>query len=326
MIEAAEQLGYAVLTAEGTEVNSTSTEGFQNALSIAEEADTVIFFGGIDNSIEEESLDRTQIDWPGIQEELIIRLAEIEKPLTIVQFGGGQIDDSQLLSNENVRAIVWVGYPNQAGGAGVFEILTGKVAPAGRLPITQYPKGYVDEVPMTDMNLRPGSNNPGRTYRWYDDAVLPFGFGLHYTTFKVSWGKKSFGPYNIASLTKGDRADLNVVDRFSLKVTNTGRVTSDYVALVFASAADVGPQPAPIKTLVGYTRAAAIKPGETRKVDIEVTVASLTRGLPDGGVVLYPGKYTLHVDVDQDYPTAGFTIKGKPEVIERFPLPGNKTA
>jgi beta-D-xylosidase 4 len=175
---------------------------------------------------------------------------------------------------------------------------------------------------MTDMNLRPGPNNPGRTYRWYDDAVLPFSFGLHYTTFKVSWGKKGFGPYNTASLTKGDRADLNVVDTFSLAVTNTGDVTSDYVALVFASAPDVGPQPAPIKTLVGYTRAMAIKPGETRKVDIEVTVASLTRGLSDGSVVLYPGKYTLHVDVDQDYPTAGFTIRGRLQVIERFPLPG----
>ncbi|KAL2825846.1 Exo-1,4-beta-xylosidase bxlB [Aspergillus cavernicola] len=243
MIEAAEQLGYTVLTVQGTEINTTSTDGFEDALSAAQEADMVIFFGGMDNGIEEESLDRTRIDWPGNQEDLILRLAETGKPLTVVQFGGGQLDDSQLLSKSNIGAIVWVGYPSQAGGVGVFDILTGNVAPAGRLPITQYPKSYVDEIPMTDMNLRPGPNNPGRTYRWYDDSVLPFGFGLHYTTFKVSWAKKNFGQYDSASLTNGDRADLNTLDTFSLTVTNTGDVTSDYVALVFASAPDVGPQP-----------------------------------------------------------------------------------
>ncbi|KAL4914623.1 glycosyl hydrolase family 3 C-terminal domain-containing protein [Aspergillus aurantiobrunneus] len=325
MIEAAQQLGYTVLTAQGTGMNSTSSEGFEEALGIAAEADAVVFFGGIDNSIEE-SLDRTRIDWPGNQEELILALGEAGKPLTVVQFGGGQVDDAQLLSRETVGAIVWVGYPSQAGGAGVFDVLTGKVAPAGRLPITQYPKGYVDEVPMTDMNLRPGDNKPGRTYRWYDGAVLPFGFGLHYTTFNVSWAKTDFGSFEIASLTDGDRPDLNVVDTFSLAVTNTGDVASDYVALVFASAPDAGPQPAPIKTLVGYTRASQIKPGEMRKVDVEVTVAPLTRGRSDGSVVLYPGTYTLLVDVNEDYPTAAFEITGRPQIVERFPLPGNSTA
>ncbi|KAL3471042.1 Exo-1,4-beta-xylosidase bxlB [Aspergillus californicus] len=326
MIEAAEKLGYSVVTATGTEINSTDSDGFEDAMSVAQEADSVIFFGGIDNSVEDESLDRTRIDWPGNQEELILRLAGLGKPFTVVQFGGGQLDDSQLLSNKNVGAIVWVGYPSQAGGDGVFDILTGKVAPAGRLPITQYPKEYVDEVPMTDMNLRPGPNNPGRTYRWYDDAVIPFGYGLHYTTFKVTWARKHGKEYNIAALTRGDRPDLNVVDTFSLAVTNTGDVASDYVTLVFASAPNVGPQPAPIKTLVGYDRASQIKPGETRNVDIVVNVGSLTRGLEDGSVVLYPGRYELLVDVGKNYPTSGFTISGRPNVIERFPLAGNRTA
>ncbi len=326
MIEAAKQLGYTVLAAQGTEMDSTSEDGFEDALNIAAEADAVIFFGGIDNSIEEESLDRTSIDWPGNQQDLILQLAEVGKPLTVVQFGGGQVDDSQLLSADNVGAIVWVGYPSQAGGTAVFDILTGKVAPAGRLPVTQYPKEYVDEIPMTDMNLRPGTDNPGRTYRWYDEAVLPFGYGLHYTTFNVSWAKKDFGSYDSASLTKGEQPHLNVVDTFSLAVTNTGGTVSDYVALIFASSADAGPQPAPIKTLVGYTRASGIKPGETRKVDVEVTVAPLTRGRSDGGVVLYPGKYTLLVDVNEENPTSGFSIKGHPQVIERLPLSTNGTA
>ncbi|RDW68832.1 putative beta-xylosidase [Aspergillus mulundensis] len=326
MIEAAAALGYNVLTAQGTEVNSTSTDGFADALNIAAQADAVIFFGGIDLTIEEESLDRTRIDWPGNQEDVILELADTGKPLTVVQFGGGQVDDSALLASDGVGAIIWVGYPSQSGGAGVFDVLTGKVAPAGRLPITQYPKAYVDEVTMTDMNLRPGPNNPGRTYRWYEDAVLPFGYGLHYTTFNVSWAKSEFGPYDASTLAAGDYPDSNVVDTFSLAVTNTGNVPSDYVALVFASAPDVGPETGPIKVLVGYSRASEIRPGETRKVDVEVTVAPLARGTEDGRVVLYPGKYTLLVDVNENYPTAAFEITGDVQVLEEFPLPGNGTA
>ncbi|KAL4804619.1 Exo-1,4-beta-xylosidase bxlB [Aspergillus unguis] len=324
IIEAAESLGYTVLTARGTEINSTSEEGFDEALSIAAEADSVIFFGGIDNTIEEESLDRTEINWPGNQEELILLLAE-STPLVVVQFGGGQVDDSQLVASDNVHAIVWAGYPGQAGGDAVFDILTGKAAPAGRLPITQYPRSYVNEVPMTDMNLQPGENSPGRTYRWYEDAVFPFGYGLHYTTFNISWAKKAFGPYDASSLVTGTYPDTNVVDTFSLAVTNTGDVASDYVALVFISATDVGSQPAPIKVLAGYERASQIKPGETRKVDVEVKVAPLTRGLEDGSVVLFPGEYTLLVDVGEEYPTAGFEITGEKQVLDRLPLPRNGT-
>ncbi|KAL4972278.1 Exo-1,4-beta-xylosidase bxlB [Aspergillus desertorum] len=312
MIEAAEKLGYGVLTAQGTEINSTSTDGFADAVNIAAEADAVIFFGGIDNTIEEESLDRIFLDWPGNQEELILEPAETGKPLTVAQFGGGQVDDSSLLASDSVGAIVWVGYPSQSGGTGIFDVLT----------VSQ---SYADEIPRTNMNLRPGTGNPGRTYRWYEEDVLPFGFGLHYTTFNVSWAKV-FGPYDAATLAEGDHPDSNVVDTFSLAVTNTGDVASDYVALVFASASEVGSQPAPVKTLAGYNRASLIKPGETRRVDVEVTVALLTRGTEDGRVVLYPGRYTLLVDVDQDYPTSEFGITGNAQVVEELPLPDNDTA
>ncbi|KAL4924133.1 putative beta-xylosidase [Aspergillus undulatus] len=325
MIEAASALGYNVLTAQGTEINSTSEDGFEEALAIVSNADSVIFFGGIDNTIEEESLDRTSISWPGNQEQLILSLADtVSNPLTVVQFGGGQVDGSALLENDNIGAIVWAGYPAQSGGEGVFDILTGKVAPAGRLPITQYPASYIDEVPMTDMNLRPGENNPGRTYRWYEDAVLPFGFGLHYTSFNISWSTDDFGTYESGSLVDGATPHLNLVETFSLAVTNTGPVTSDYVALVFVSAPDVGPQPAPIKTLVGYTRASSIEPGETRKVDVDVTVGALVRGREDGSVVLYPGEYQLVVDVGEEYPTSRFEIEGEEQVTEVFPLPGGE--
>lgn len=358
MIWGAEHHGYQVRYAKGTGINSQSTAGFADAMSAAKDADVVIFAGGIDNSIESEGMDRNAIAWPGNQLDLIHKLSKLDKPMAVVQFGGGQVDDSSLLSDAGVNALLWAGYPSQAGGAAVFDILTGTVAPAGRLPVTQYPADYVHEVPMTDMDLRPSADNPGRTYRWYDNAVIPFGFGRHYTTFDVCWAKHKMRPYNTAALVhfhshshpgppatappappdmappgSPDTArpgppgtpppgppDTAPFDTFTLDVTNTGKVASDYVALVFLKTTDAGPKPYPIKTLVGFTRAAGIHPGETRQVAVDVTLGSLARTDEQGNLVLYPGSYTLEVDVGhQEYPTASFKVHGPQQTLDHFP-------
>ncbi|KAF7593193.1 hypothetical protein BBP40_011823 [Aspergillus hancockii] len=324
LLWAAAHAGYSVNYAQGTQINTDSTSNFAEALSAAKEADLIIYAGGIDNTIERESKDRTTIVWPGNQLDLIDQLSVLKKPLAVVQFGGGQLDDSSLLSSSGVGALLWAGYPSQAGGAAIFDILTGKSAPAGRLPVTQYPASYVDEVPLTDMNLRPGSNNPGRTYRWYDKAVLPFGFGLHYTSFDISWDKERYGPYDAHSVSKGSEngpVDTALFETFSITVRNTGDVTSDYVALLFLAAEGVGPQPYPIKTLVGYSRAKGIKPGEKRRVEVEVSVGSVARTARNGDLVLYPGTYRLEVDVGGEFPTVTFTVGGKERVLDEFPQP-----
>lgn len=325
LVWGAQQMGYNVQYQEGTGINSTDTSGFATAVAAAKAADIVIYAGGIDNSIEAEGNDRDSIAWPGNQLQLIDELSQVGKPLIVLQFGGGQVDDSALLKNQNVNALLWCGYPSQAGGQAVFDILTGQSAPAGRLPVTQYPANYTNEIPMTDMALRPNGMNPGRTYRWYTDAVIPFGFGLHYTTFDVSWVKSKMGPYNTAALVAHAGAskyeDTAVFDTFQVKVKNTGKVTSDYVALVFASTNNAGPKPYPIKTLIGYARAFSVKPGETQTVGISVTLGSMARTAANGDLVLYPGSYSLELDVGQHYPHAELTINGPEKVLDAFPQP-----
>lgn len=90
---------------------------------------------------------------------LIEQVSALGKPCIIVQMGG-QLDGTPLLKNANISAILWAGYPGQDGGPAVFDILTGTHAPAGHLPVTQYPAHYLNDVPMTDMSLRPSSPSP----------------------------------------------------------------------------------------------------------------------------------------------------------------------
>ncbi|KAI0066954.1 hypothetical protein BV25DRAFT_1262513 [Artomyces pyxidatus] len=138
--------------------------------------------------------------------------------------GGGQVDDSALKNDDAVGAILWVGYPSQSGGTALVDIVTEKVAPAGRLPITQYPAEYVDQIPMTDMTLRPNAatGSPGRTYKWYTGTpVFELGHGLHYTNFSLSWSSTPPASYDIQDLLSKivTFLDLTPVDTFEVKIT-----------------------------------------------------------------------------------------------------------
>jgi beta-D-xylosidase 4 len=82
--------------------------------------------------------DRDDITWPTTQLSLINQLSNLTKPLIVVQLGT-MVDSASLLPKTGVNSLVWAGYPGQDGGTAIFNILTGQTAPAGRLPVTQYP-------------------------------------------------------------------------------------------------------------------------------------------------------------------------------------------
>lgn len=120
----------------GKEINTSSNTGFVAALEAARNSDLVIHLGGIDNSIENEGNDRTSLTWPGSQLDLISQLSNLSKPTIVVQFGDGQLDDSTLLQNKGINALIWARYPSQDGGPALFDILLGKRSIASRLPVT----------------------------------------------------------------------------------------------------------------------------------------------------------------------------------------------
>lgn len=105
-IEGAVSAGFDVNYQEGTTISGTDTSGFAAAVAAAQEADAVIFAGGIDDSIEAEGNDRTEITWPGNQLDLIAQLAATKKPLVVVQFGGGQVDDTSIKNNSQVGGYI----------------------------------------------------------------------------------------------------------------------------------------------------------------------------------------------------------------------------
>ena len=158
------------------------------AIAAAKNADAVIAVVGITSQLEGEEMpvsepgflggDRTSIDLPQPEEELVEAVAATGKPLAVVLMNGSALAVNWI--NEHANAILEAWYPGEEGGAAVAETLSGKNNPAGRLPVTFY----------TGVSQLPNFEDYGmanRTYRYFDDKPLyPFGYGLSYTTFKYS--------------------------------------------------------------------------------------------------------------------------------------------
>ena len=177
---------------------------------------------------------------------------------------------------------------------------------------------------MTDMALRPHDSSPGRTYKWYTGTpVFEFGFGLHYTTFNFSWAASLPKTFSISDVLAHASAsgvafvDLALLASFPVRATNTGKVASDYVALLFASGT-FGPAPHPNKQLVAYTRLHGIAPGKSAVASLNVTLGALARADEDGRKWLYPGTYTLKLDTTGELGHE-FTLTGEAAMIADWP-------
>ncbi|KAL1612143.1 hypothetical protein SLS60_000366 [Paraconiothyrium brasiliense] len=330
---AAEQLNITVNYAQGPGgQGDPTTGGWLSVWPAASASDVIIYIDGINNGVEEEGMDRGSIAWTGAQLDVIGQLAQQGKPMVVVQMGGGQIDSSPIVNNPNISALLWGGYPGQDGGVAIIDILTGKAAPAGRLPTTQYPASYINEVPMTDMTLRPGRNNPGRTYKWYNGtAVFEFGSGLHYTNFSASIKSNMSTTYDITDLTATcHSSNVTYPDLCSfgapiqVEVTNTGNTTSDYVTLGYLTGT-FGPAPHPKKSLVAYQRLFAISGGSSATANLNLTLGSLARVDDKGNKILYPGEYSLVID-NQPLTLVNFTLTGDQVMLDEWPQPpANRT-
>jgi beta-glucosidase len=248
------------------------------------DADVVIFAGGISPSLEGEEMgvdlpgfkkgDRTDIELPAIQRELIDELYRIGKKIVFVNCSGSPIGLQSEL--EKCDAILQAWYPGQQGGIAVAEVLFGEYNPAGRLPVTFY-KG-INQLPDFE-----NYDMAGRTYRYMHDAPLfPFGYGLSYTNF-VYGDIKS----NATTFKSGDLLKINV------PVTNAGRVDGDEVVQLYLR--KKGDVEGPVKTLRSFKRV-NIAAGITSEISFEVSDSELLWWNKNSGKMdVVPGEYEILV-------------------------------
>ncbi|KAF2475955.1 uncharacterized protein BDR25DRAFT_350240 [Lindgomyces ingoldianus] len=173
-----------------------------------------------------------------------------------------------------------------------MDIITGKFAPADRLPLTQYLASYINEAPMTDMSLRPGPNNPGRTYKWYNGtAIFEFEPGMHYTNFTTDHVIVSTPhiPITVPSRPHRFKAKLSRSSLFNWIIW-TGTISQQSTRSI------------------------------TTTANLNLILGSLARVDESGNKVLYSGDYILLID-NQPLASVNFTLTGDQIVLDQLPQP-----
>ncbi|KAL3849692.1 hypothetical protein ACJIZ3_011574 [Penstemon smallii] len=287
---------------------------FGGAINAARQSDATILVMGLDQSIEAEFRDRAGLQLPGHQQELISKVAAASKgPTILVLMSGGPVDISFAKNDPKIGAILWVGYPGQGGGAAIADVLFGTHNPGGKLPMTWYPQEYLNNLPMTAMNMRsdPSTKYPGRTYRFYKGPVVyPFGHGMSYTNFIHTIAADA---PTIVSVPVGGRhrSNTTTVSSKSIRVTharcnklslsisvdvkNTGSKDGSHTLLVFSTPPVSGGNWAPHKQLVAFEKV-GVAAGGVRRVGVKIHVCKYLSVVDTAGVRRIPmGEHSIHI-------------------------------
>ncbi|CAH9130659.1 unnamed protein product [Cuscuta epithymum] len=257
-------------------VNSTGcsdaacvTPQIEEAQKAATGADAVVLVMGSDQTIERESLDRINITLPGQQSTLVSEVAKVAKgPVILVIMSGGGMDVKFAVDDPKVTSILWVGFPGEAGGLAIADVISGAHCPGGKLPMTWYPQSYANKVSMLDMRMRAdeSSGYPGRTYRFYKgEKVFEYGYGLSYTSFTHSMVQSA--PESVSLLLSEDHtcrtsecvsveAAENICNNsqfdIHLKVKNSGQMKGSHTVMLFSRPPQV--HNAPLKQLLVFEK------------------------------------------------------------------------
>jgi beta-glucosidase len=251
------------------------------AVEAAKQSEVTIAFVGLSPSLEGEEMpvklvgfsggDRTSIDLPAAQEDLLKALAATGKPLIVVLQNGSALAVNWAQKNANAVLEAW--YPGEEGGTAIAETLAGDNNPSGRLPLTFY--SSLNQIPpFEEYSMR------GRTYRYFADKPLyGFGFGLSYTSF--AYENLKIAPL---SVTAGDPVTVEG------DVKNTGAMAGDEVVELYLT------QPkafeTPVRVLAGFKRV-HLSPGESAHVSLTIDPRSLGQVDRTGNRVIVPGEYAV---------------------------------
>ena len=248
------------------------------------DVDLIIYAGGISALLEGEEGDtgnvegfyrgdRTTINLPAVQTQVMQMLQKSGKPMIFICMSGSAIAFNW--ESQHIPAIIQAWYGGQATGTALADILFGRYNPSGKLPITFY-RSDSDLPAIEDYSMK------NRTYRYFNgDVLYPFGYGLSFTKFKF---KKLNVPQEVQI---GDTINI------STEVVNTGKSAGEEVVQLYLSHKDIAPE-APNSQLVGFQKV-MLQPGERKIVHFKLSPRNLAYVDETGGVNTMPGKIKVYI-------------------------------
>ncbi|MBR2162184.1 MAG: glycoside hydrolase family 3 C-terminal domain-containing protein [Bacteroidaceae bacterium] len=284
----------------------------KEALKVAKGADVVLFIGGDNREVETEGSDRTTIQLPFQQDELLKAIAEVNPNIVAVMVAGAPVDLRTV--NPIAKGLVYSWFNGTEGGNALADVLTGKIAPSGKLPFTLPEK--LEDSPAYALGVYPQTeqgggdvfvnlvNNRDRQaarradaeysegifvgYRWYTTKnvkpMYPFGYGLSYVNFQYA---------NLNADVKDDTIEV------TFDLSNRGQQEADEVAQVYIARPDSKVE-RPKYELKGFKRV-AIQAGQTTKVTISIPKENLRHwnefqhawNVEKGKAVIYVGSSSV---------------------------------
>jgi beta-glucosidase len=284
----------------------------EQAVNAAKAADAVVLVLGLSQRLEGEEMaikidgfsggDRTNLNLPAVQEQLLDAVSAIGKPVIVVLTSGGALAVNK--AQEKASAILLAGYGGQQGGNALADVLFGDFNPAGRLPVTYYKS--IDQIPAFE-----NYDMTGKTYRFFTkEPLYPFGYGLSYTSFR----------YSNLSIPEKVVAGNNI--KVSVTVTNSGKIAGEEVVELYLTD-EKASTPRPVRELEGFQRI-TLNAGESKNVEFILKPRQLSIINNKEKRVIEPGYFTISVGGKQP----GFTGYLDPQFTQvltgRFRLTGKE--
>ena len=275
-------VGKSTETADGSttlqmEVKGEKVFTIPEILTQAQQAETVIFVGGISPNVEREQAsvklpgfdggDRTSIELPQVQRDILKAFHQAGKKVILVNCSGSAVALTPE-QEETCDAIIQAWYAGEQGGHALADVIFGDYNPSGKLAVTFY-KDDTQLPPFEEYRM------VGRTYRYFKgEPLYPFGYGLSYTTYK--YGKPHYENGKI-----------------TINIKNTGAMDGTEIVQVYMRrSAD---KSGPLKTLRGYARV-NLKAGESQMVSIDFPKERFENWDEQTNTMrVVPGKYELLV-------------------------------
>lgn len=284
---------------KGADFTGDDKSGFDEALKNARAADLVIMAVGENHQQSGEAASRSELDLPGVQQELVEAVHQTGKPIVALVMAGRPLTIEWM--DKNIPAIVNTWHLGTMGGKAIAEVLAGKHNPSGKLTIT-FPRN-VGQIPIyysMKNTGRPFDANSKYTSKYLDvsnEPLYPFGYGLSYTSFEYSDVK-------LSKMEIQERENLTI----EVTVNNTGNYQGEEVVQLYVQDL-VGSVTRPVKELKGFEKI-SLKPGESKVVTFTINSDNLKFYTRDMSYRAEPGEFLITVGPNSaEGKTARFTLK-----------------